>query len=44
MWATIAKYLVQAAVWCLNNPTAVDAGVKEAHAIVDALHQAKTAK
>lgn len=44
MWTLIAKYAVQLALWALHNPQAVEAGVADAHALVDAVHAAKQGK
>lgn len=43
MWGTLGKYLLQAAMWCLKNPDAINGGVQEIHSIVDAIHAKKQA-
>lgn len=44
MWGVIGRYLLKAAIWALQNPQAVEAGIQEVHVLVDEIHQAKQAK
>jgi hypothetical protein len=41
MWSLVGKYLLQAALWALQNPQVVDNGIKEIHDLVDAINAAK---
>jgi hypothetical protein len=41
MWGTVGQYLLKAAIWCLQNPDAVNNGLGEIHTLVDVIHAKK---